>query len=262
MSAAPSKTEFFTTQGLQLEVERRGSGSPLLVLLSEESAAELEAPFLAELATKHELIIPQPPGFGNSERPDWVSSPDDISYMYLDLVEHLGLNNIPVLGLSLGGYIAAQMLVKDDGFASKLIMVNAFGVKVGGPFDRDVQDIWTSHPTKVAAWKWADPEKGKRDYSGKSDAELSIVARNLESFARFCWDPYMHDPKLKIRLRRIKVPALFVWGEQDGVVTPAYGRAYSEMIPGAKFTTVANAGHYPHLEQPAAFLAAINSFLG
>ena len=262
MSAIAFKSQFTPIQGFQMEVERAGAGAPLLVLLSEEAAFEREAPFLAELASQHELIIPHPPGFGKSERPDWVSSPDDIAYMYLDLVEKLGLKNIPVLALSLGGYIAAEMAVKDDSFISKLIMVDAFGVKIGGPFDRDVQDIWTSHPDKVEAWKWADPAKGKRDYSGKSDEELSIVARNLESFARFCWDPYMHNPKLKIRLHRIGVPTLFIWGEKDGVITPAYGKAYSSLIPGAKFTIIANAGHYPHLEQPAAFLQDVNSFLG
>ncbi len=262
MSIAQGSQQFVVVQGLRMEVERRGAGKPLLVLLSEEAAFELESPFLAELAANHELVIPHPPGFGRSERPDWVSSPDDIAYMMLDLVEHLGLKDIPVLAFSFGGYIAAQMLVKDDGFCSKLVMVDAFGVKIGGPYDRDVQDIWTSHPDKVAAWKWADPAFGKRDLSTKSDEELSIVARNLESFARFCWDPYMHDPKLKIRLHRVKVPALFIWGEKDGIVTTAYGKAYSELVPGAKFAAIANAGHYPQLEQPRATLDAVNSFLG
>ena len=53
-----------------------------------------------------------------------------------------------------------------------------------------------------------------------------------------------------------------VWGEKDGVVTTAYGKAYSQLVPGAKFVAIANAGHYPHLEQPAATLKEINAFLG
>jgi pimeloyl-ACP methyl ester carboxylesterase len=72
----------------------------------------------------------------------------------------------------------------------------------------------------------------------------------------------MHNPKLKIRLPRIKVPTLFIWGENDGVATTAYGKAYSEQIPGAKFVTVAKAGHYPHIEQPQAVLQHVNSFIG
>jgi pimeloyl-ACP methyl ester carboxylesterase len=253
--------EFLTIQGMKIEVERMGSGSPLLVLLSEEAAFERTSPFIQDLARTHELIMPQAPGFGRSERPDWISSPDDIAYIYLDLVEQLGLKNIPVLGLSLGGWIAAEMAVKDDSFISKLVLVDPIGVKIGGPFDRDIQDIWTLHPTKVAELKYYDTDFGKRDYSNTPEEEVTIVARNLESFARFCWEPYMHNPKLKIRLPRIKVPTHFIWGENDGMTTAAYGKAYSQHVPGAAFATIAKAGHYPHIEQPAAVLQQVKSFL-
>src|SRR5262245_63701600 len=79
--------------GLELEIERRGRGRPLLVLYGEE-ALELDALVLAELARDHELIMPSPPGFGRSERPDWIESLDDISYIYLDLVERLNVGKL------------------------------------------------------------------------------------------------------------------------------------------------------------------------
>ena len=254
-------SEFLSIQGMKIEVERMGSGSPLLVLLSEESAFERSSPFIAELARTHELVIPHAPGFGRSDRPDWIGNPDDISYIFLDLVEKLGLKNIPVLGMSLGGWIAAEMAIKDDSFISKMVLVNPFGVKIGGPFDRDIQDIWTLHPAKVAELKYYDTDFGKRDYSSTPENEITIVARNLESFARFCWDPYMHNPKLKIRLPRIQVPVQFIWGENDGVTSAAYGKAYSEHLPGATFVTVPKAGHYPQIEQPAAVAKLVNAFL-
>ena len=43
----------------------------------------------------------------------------------------------------------------------------------------------------------------------------------------------MHNPRLKHRLHRIKVPTLLIWGEQDGIVTTRYGQAYRDLIPGA-----------------------------
>jgi pimeloyl-ACP methyl ester carboxylesterase len=245
---------------MELELERRGRGAPLLVLYGEE-ALELDSSVLAELARDHELIIPSPPGFGRSERPDWIETPDDISYVYLDLVETLGLAKLPVIGFSLGGWIALEMAAKDDGFFSKLVLVNPYGVKIGGPTDRDIADVWTLHPRKVAALKWFDQDKGRRDFTAMSDAELTIIARNNESFARFCWDPYMHNPKLKRFLHRVRVPTLFVWGEDDGIVTPDYGRAFSRLIPGAGFAIVGGAGHYPHLEQPAEFMTLVRDFL-
>jgi pimeloyl-ACP methyl ester carboxylesterase len=246
--------------GIKIEVERRGRGAPMLLLYGEE-ALELEAPFLDELAKSYELIIPSPPGFGRSERPDWITNPDDIAYLYLDLVERLQLRKLVVLGFSLGGWIAAEMATKDDSFISKLVLVDPFGIKVGGPTDRDIQDIWLLHPDRVTALKWSDPRHAKRDYAAMSEDQLTIVARNNESFARFCWEPYMHNPKLRHRLHRIQVPTLLVWGENDGLVTPAYGEAYRKLIPGAAITTIAKAGHLPHVEQPEAFLERLRASL-
>ena len=246
--------------GIKIEVERRGRGAPLLLLYGEE-ALELESPLLDQLAKDHELIIPSPPGFGRSERPDWITSPDDIAYLYLDLVERFQLQGVVVLGFSLGGWIAAEMATKDDSFISKLVLVDPFGIKVGGPTDRDIQDVWLLHSDRVAALKWFDPQKARRDYASMPEDKLTIVARNSESFARFCWEPYMHNPKLRHRLHRIQVPTLLVWGENDGLVTPAYGEAYRKLIPGASMTTIANAGHLPHIEQPDIFLERLRAFL-
>jgi pimeloyl-ACP methyl ester carboxylesterase len=259
-SKVKSSTKFITIGDAKIELERRGKGKPLLLLPSEE-ALEPDAPFVDELARKFEVFIPQAPGYGRSNRPDWITNMDDIAYIYLDLIEKLGLKKVTLMGFSLGGWIAAEIATKDDSSLAKLVLVDAYGVKVGGPYDRDIQDIWLEHPRKVAALKWHDPEKGKRDFPSMPEDKLAIIARTIETTARLCWEPYMHNPKLKRRLHRVQVPTLVVWGKNDGIVTPDYGKAYSKMIKGAKFATIAKAGHYPHLEQPDAFMKAISGFV-
>jgi pimeloyl-ACP methyl ester carboxylesterase len=259
-AALVSERNLVRVSGVELEIERRGRGRPLLVLYGEE-ALELDAPVLAELARDHELIIPSPPGFGRSERPDWIESPDDIGYIYLDLMERLDVGKVPAIGFSFGGWLALEMATKDDSFFSKLVLVDPYGVKVGGPMDRDIEDVWNIHPERVAKLKWFDGEKGKRDFTAMPEGELAIIARNNESFARFCWDPCMHNPKLARRLHRVRVPTLFVWGANDGIVSPDYGRAYSRMIAGAEFSVIGKAGHYPHLEQPDEFMRLVRGFL-
>ena len=57
------------------------------------------------------------------------------------------------------------------------------------------------------------------------------------------------------------MPTLLVWGEHDGIVTPGYGEAYRKLIPGAKLVIIPQAGHWPQIEQPQAFLAALKEFL-
>jgi pimeloyl-ACP methyl ester carboxylesterase len=259
-AAVVSERNLVRVNGMELEVERRGRGRPLLVLYGEE-ALELDAPVLAELARDHELIIPSPPGFGRSERPDWIESPDDISYIYLDLMERLDVGTVPAIGFSFGGWLALEMATKDDSSFSKLVLVDPYGVKIGGPMDRDIEDVWNIHPERVAKLKWFDGEKGKRDFTAMPERELAIIARNNESFARFCWDPCMHNPKLARRLHRVRLPTLFVWGANDGIVSPDYGKAYSRMIAGAEFSVIGKAGHYPHLEQPDEFMALVRGFL-
>ncbi len=246
---------------LKLEIERRGDGPPLLLLPGEE-ALERQAPFLDELAKSYEVIIPSPPGFGRSTRPDWITGPDDIAHIMLDVVDDLGLENIPVVGCSFGGWIAAEMATKDDGFISRLVLVDAYGIKTGKPTDRDIADIWLLNPDEVMARKWHDVGRGKRDFTAMPEDELAIVARDRESFARFGWEPYLHNPKLKYRLHRIRVSTLLIWGANDGIVTPQYGEAYRNLIPGARLAVIPRAGHLPHIEQPQAFLAELRKFLG
>lgn len=245
--------------GMDIELERRGRGQPLLLLYGEEGL-EPAAAFIDELAKDFEVFMPSPPGFGTSERPDWIRSLDDVAYIYLDLIEKLALKKVPVVGFSLGGWLAAEIATKDDSFISKLALVDAYGIKVGGPFDRDIADFWVLHQSEVAKLKWHDPARGKRDFPSMSEEQLTVVARNVESLARFCWDPFMHNPMLKRRLHRIKVPTRVIWGESDGIVKPAYGKAYADAIPGATFVSIPNAGHYPQLEQPEAFLTALREF--
>ncbi len=259
--AAEARKDVMTLSGIKVEVERRGKGKPLLLLHGEE-ALEPEASFVDDLAKRFEVIIPSPPGFGGSERPLWLTEPHDLAFVIHDLVDKLKLADTVVLGFSVGGWIAAEMATIDDAFISRLVLVDPVGIKLGGPTDRDIADIWLMHPDKVAKLKWHDLEKGKRDYASMPDDKLAIIARNTETTARFCWEPYMHNPKLKHRLHRIKVPTLLIWGENDGIVkADSYGKGYAGLIPGAKLSVIKNAGHLPHIEQPEAFTKVLGGFI-
>ncbi|MCC2096195.1 MAG: alpha/beta hydrolase [Hyphomicrobiales bacterium] len=247
--------------GIDLEVDVRGSGKPLLLLTGEEQL-EQTSPFVDTLAQKYQVIMPSPPGFGHTPRPDWLTRTEDIPFIYSDLARQMNLQDALVVGCSHGGWIAAELAVLDDSFMSKLVLVDPYGVKIGGPYDRDIQDMWIQTQQKVASLMWKNPELAQRDFTAMTEDAVTVVAQNRETFARFGWDPYMHNPKLKYRLHRIRKPTLVVWGEDDGIVTTEYGKAYAGLIPGAQFGTVPDAGHYPHLENQAAFMAVFERFAG
>jgi len=106
-----------------------------------------------------------------------------------------------------------------------------------------------------------DPDRFAPDFNAMSDEALVTYARNREALCLYAWHPYMYNPQLPRWLGRIKVPALLLWGDSDGVVTPAYGRAYSRLIPGSKFELIERAGHHPEIEQPEVFVERVSRFL-
>lgn len=262
MAAGKGRTGRVKTFGMNIEVERRGAGKKPLVIFYDEEALTLESPVLDALANSFQITIVSLPGFGGSDRPDWIETIDDCAYICLDALDALKVKGATVMGFGVGGWLAAEMAVKTTRNMARLVLVDPFGIKNGGPFDRDIQDIWYLAPDKLLALKYADTAKGKIDYTVMPESKLTVIARNKESYARFCWSPYMHNPKLKRRLHRIDVPTLVVWGAKDGIITPAYGRAFAKEIKGSKFVTVANAGHFPQIEQPDAFLKAVGDFIG
>src|SRR5580692_11798249 len=99
---ASNPTTFVTIDDVEIELERRGRGAPLLLLQSED-ALESGNPIVAELAARYDVLIPSPPGFGRSNRPLWITSMDDVAYLYLELLERLELETVTLVGFSLGG---------------------------------------------------------------------------------------------------------------------------------------------------------------
>ncbi|NQV54561.1 MAG: alpha/beta hydrolase [Rhodospirillales bacterium] len=258
---AQSKTDKLKIQGADIEVEILGRGKPL-VLLHSEGDYEAASKVVQHLSMKHKIYMPRMPGFGKSTLPDWARSIDDISYMYLDLLDHYRLEKVPVLGFSVGGWIAAEMATKSCARIGGLGLVGALGVKFGGAYDRDIEDIYYHTREKVAAVRFHNLALDPRaDLSGLSERQAIAIARQQEHIAKLCWDPYFHNPALKYRLSRISVPTLVVWGAKDQLTKPKYGRAYAKRIKGAKFAAIANAGHYPHIEQPDEFLRQLKLFV-
>jgi pimeloyl-ACP methyl ester carboxylesterase len=189
-----------------------------------------------------------------------MTTVEDLSYFYLDLMDALDLHDAIVVGVGFGAWIAAAIAIKSTARMSQLVMANAVGIKVGDRETRDIVDIFAMQDADFVKLAYFDPKRGERDYKSLPTAEVAAVARNRESLARFAWQPFMHDPKLKSRLHRIRIPTLFLWGTHDRVLSEGYGRAYCAAIPGARFEPIGEAGHFPHIEQPQVFADRVLAF--
>jgi pimeloyl-ACP methyl ester carboxylesterase len=245
--------------GVDLEIVEKGAGRPLLFLHAGEGLWP-ERPWLDTLAETHRVIAPFHPGYGGSALPDWFGTVDDLAYLYLDLADHLQLKDAVLVGACFGGWVAAEMMVRSCARFSHLVLADPVGIKVRGRDDRDIADMHGMLQAKVMKLAWADPAKGEVDYTQLPETELAQIVRGREALALYGWKPYMHNPRLKRWLHRIDRPTLLVWGDKDRIVDLTYAEGWRSEIPGAKLEVIANAGHYPHWEQPTEFAKRVAAF--
>ena len=249
--------------GVALELLERGKGRPLLFLHPGHPSGRLDAKaeVLELLSERARVLAPTHPGFGSTPAPRELTTIDDLAYLYLDLLDTLNLRDVVIAGVSIGGWIAAEMAVKSTERISALVLANAVGVKHSDRETRDIADIYAITDKQLAELVWADPARMAPNPKTLPESDLIAMARSRESTGRYAWSPYMHNPKLKGRLHRVRVPTLVLWGAADRVTTVEYGKSYAAAIPGAKFETIEGAGHFPHIEQPQAFARAVSAFI-
>ncbi|MBS0244509.1 MAG: alpha/beta hydrolase [Proteobacteria bacterium] len=242
----------------EIELLELGNGPPLLFLHGEDYFAQ-HRPFLDDLARTWRVIVPRLAGFGASPLPSSFMKVDDLAYLTLDLLDHLKHSKPLVVGASLGGWVALEVAVRGPDRIGRLALLGSVGVKLGGREDRDFADIFQIPESEVRKLVFADP-KSVPDYAAMSDAELEGMARDRQTATHFAWRPYMHNPTLKTWLHRVSMPTLLVYGAQDGVVARGYPQKLAEALPSASLHVVANAGHYPQIEQPGEVVARLAAF--
>jgi pimeloyl-ACP methyl ester carboxylesterase len=250
-----------TIAGCALEILDAGAGAPLLFLHGVEGIG-IDAPHAAPLSAARRLIAPSHPGFGHSDLPEWLDHPADIACIYLELLDRMGLRQVDLLGCSIGAWIACEMAAMTPDRFGRFALAGPIGLKFG-PVDRlDIPDIFAMPQNALDQLLFHDPERFRMDPAQLPDDALAVQLRNRETQALLAWEPYMHNPKLAHRLHRAAMPTLLIRGAADGLVSEAYLEGFARLLPQAQRVVIPEAGHFPHLEQPEAFAAAVSAFLG
>jgi pimeloyl-ACP methyl ester carboxylesterase len=256
-TAADSTTTTLAVPGLgqvELTVDDRGQGRPVL-LLHGGAGPQSMARFSQILATReHRVLTPTHPGFGGTPRPAALTSVRGLATLYLELLDRLDLDDVGVIGNSIGGWIAAELALLHSSRVSHLTLLDAVGIDVA---DHPVADVSTRSVPEIMALSFHDPAPFLVDPATLTDTQKAIMAANGAALAVYSGTPAMTDPTLLGRLSSLTIPTLVLWGDSDEIVEPAYGRAYAAAITSARFQLLPATGHMPQMETPDLVLHAM-----
>ena len=252
---------FVEAAGLRIQLRRGGDGPPLLVLHGELGVPGWLSAY-AELARDFTVYVPSLPGFGQSARPEWIVSVRDLAAWVAWFVRDLKLPApVPLIGSSLGGWVAAEIAIVNAGLFSRLVLVSPAGVS---PDDGQIWDYFLHSTKEAVAQAFADPASAaeySRFYGAWTPEHERQAEWNREMAARLLWKPYMRSHTLPALLGGVATPTLVVWGRQDAIIPVNACERWARAIPGATARVLDRCGHLPEMERPDEFVQTVREFL-
>lgn len=246
--------------GDDVTVMEAGAGRPLLVL-HDELGPTSWLTWHGALARNRRLVMPIYPGF-KGERIGWVRSIRDLAVLYGHLLRQSDYGTPDVVGFSLGGWIAAEMIAANPAQFGKAALVAPFGIKPDTGFIMDFFPMTAAdyiqssfhRPDAVAEFATLYGPASPEQYESWEDARTEC--------ARLAWEPYMHDPSLEFLLHGVSgLPVTLFWGDKDAVLPQSAVRAYERALPGCRLHIFKDCGHRPEVECAADFAKALSRFL-
>src|SRR3984893_6924386 len=241
---------------VKLHLARAGSGRPVVILHHDTGTPE-QLDFYDTLARRFEVIVPHHPGYGRSERPQWLRSVRDIAVTYQWLLADLGADSASLIGLGFGGGIAAEMATMAPREFHRLVLVGAMGIK---PPQGDILDQAIVSYLDYARAGFHDQQAFARIFGDVTTDQLVEWDLNREMTFRIAWKPYMYNPTLPHLLGGVKSPSLVAWGRRDRIVPPECAGADARALPQSRLAVIEGAGHFIDMEQPEALAKLVIEF--
>ena len=247
--------DYVEVAGARIHLPSRGEGAAILSLHSVEGNLGF-LPYLDALAQSACVYAPTHPGYGTSERPEWLETISDLARFYLWMLQELGLDRVHLIGGFMGGWIAAEMAAMCPQALHSLALIGTAGVR---PADGEIADIFLLGEEGTIELAISDPNP----IAAAIEAEApNVRIRGREMTTRLCWKPYMHSPSLIHLLPRVDVPTLIVWGEQDRIVPVSAGERIVEAMPNVRLEVIEGSGHLPHIEKPERVIPMLRQHMG
>ncbi|HWI21294.1 MAG TPA: alpha/beta fold hydrolase [Baekduia sp.] len=241
-----------TVAGLETAFRRKGLGEPV-VYLHGDGLTRLWLPMLEQLSAGADVIAPEHPGYGDTPRPDWLRGFDDMVLHYNAFFDALDLDQVHLVGHSIGGWLAAELAVFYPRRFKSLTLITPSGLRLPGQRSADT--------FRLLADELLDARFNGRgakytEYFAQEEYPGDVVRTFNEDIVKalLAWNP-RYDYKLDRRLANVTVPALVIGAEEDRIVNVNMVDRYAELLPVAEAVRVKGAdgpsSHFLHVEQPA-----------
>jgi proline iminopeptidase len=277
-------TERFTTpEGLTLSYERRGSGPLLVCHPGGPGASAAEFRDFAGLDDTFELVLLSPRGSTGSDAAGGYALAAYVADVE-SLREHLGVEQLDLLGFSHGGIVAMAYAAAFGLRIRRLVLactLAVWGEEAEAAMHRAVEarrdEPWFADAAKAIEEEQAGEFSSAEELVANVQRQIPLYFHRWEGneqtgrelaadFARM--EPLHHFnavefPTFDLRgdLRTIAAPTLVVVGDDDMIAGPVCAEAIVRELPDARLVTIPNAGHFVYIEQPDAFRAALTDFL-
>jgi pimeloyl-ACP methyl ester carboxylesterase len=251
---ADAGREDMQVAGATLRYFKKGSGRPILVI-HQDIGNPGWLPFHEGLAKDATVYVPDLPGWGESERMPWMRSVRDLAVVLHHFEDVLGLDGVTLVGLGMGGWIAAEMATMDRRRYERLVLVGAAGIQ---PAEGEILDQFLLSYDEYVRTGFSTSVAHDRVFTAEPPTETLMgwdIAR--EMVARVAWKPYLFSSTLPHVLGDLKLPTLVVWGAADRVIPAVCGRQYQQAIAGSQLAVLPDTGHFVEMERPIELAALI-----
>ena len=237
---------FETVSGLPIAYRRQGQGEAV-VLLHGAGFTRMWIPLYQMMAEKTDFITPEQPGFGETPLPKWFRNFDDLTQLYDQLFDQLGLDRIHLIGFSMGGWAAAEFASFYPRRLKSLALITPVGLRLP---DNAGVDIFQLPPPELFDRLFKDKSVMMEFLPDGEDFEEGIhLYAEFAAAARLMWAP-RYNLALERRLQRVQCPTLVVGAEEDRLVPNQMSDRYAEVLPNSRLVRIPGTGHEPCLERP------------
>ena len=244
-------------------VEDGNSEKNLLLIHGLGASAERWEFVIPQFAKNFRVIVPDLIGFGLSDKPMVDYTTDYLSNFIRDFLNELKIDNVSIIGSSLGGQIGAEFTYQNPTIVDKLILVSPSGIMKHSTPALDAYVMAALYPTDFSASNAFQIMSGTRDIDQKTIK--GFVERMKLPNAKMAFMSTLLGLKdadvISEKLTSIKSPTLIIWGENDPVIPIKYAQSFISEIDDCRFVKMADCGHTPYVESPDKFFKIVSDFL-